>query len=263
MHAVFPGMQISVEAGIRIDDSGPQERLKSVGPYYPDALADEWVYRVSGPAANAAERCASEDFGTPKFSQTRQVRFELFRWPGEAEAGLLAVLQYKFLDANPSPACWSLGLLVHLVSDSGNWQRHDEYLLETQHHGSVQRIELIDLAGSRTPQLVIESGLGGGAALASTLQVFELGKGGFEELVNEFSRLEDFVPGTEAVYTQVLDVPTTLKLRAQRFCVVKTTFMEDDTWLRTPLASHPCYQRGEGIDPEDVKRRQQMLSRVK
>src|SRR5271165_2124413 len=119
LHAIFPGMQIALASGQRIDDSWPQVS--------PDALAGENVYRVTGQAMNEAEKEASEHLITGRSSRTRLVRFQIFPWPVSKE--LLAVLQYKFEEAVPSMACPSIGMLVKLAPVEGNWEVRDPYLL--------------------------------------------------------------------------------------------------------------------------------------
>jgi len=108
LRAIFLRMQVSIDRGVKIDNSWPR-KPKAGEQFIPDALADENVYRVIGRATNEAERCASEHVITAKFSNTRQVRFRLYRWPGENSYGLLSVLQYEFLDTSPAMACLSLG----------------------------------------------------------------------------------------------------------------------------------------------------------
>jgi hypothetical protein len=130
LKAIFIGMQVSVEPGKKIDDSWPK-KPQAGEIFFPDALANENVYRVVGKARNEAEQCASENLLTQEFSNTRQVRFRLFRWPNQNDAGLLAVLQYNFLGARPAGVCWSVGLLVHLVKNADNWRVRDQYLLNT------------------------------------------------------------------------------------------------------------------------------------
>jgi hypothetical protein len=57
LHAIFPGMGISLVPGKRIGNAPQKKR----GPYEldaTDALAKENVYRMIGKATNEAERCA-------------------------------------------------------------------------------------------------------------------------------------------------------------------------------------------------------------
>ncbi len=173
-------MQVSiVRSGKNNDSLPPKPRARGLS--FPDALADEIVYRVVGEATNEAEREASEDIISGKLSNTRRVQLKLFRWPNENDTGLLAVLQYDFLDANPAMSCPSIGLLVHLVKNPVNWKVRDEYLLETSHHFALQRAGLIDLAGQGPHQLVIESDSGGAGTAAVNLKVFDLSPGRFED----------------------------------------------------------------------------------
>lgn len=128
---------------------------------FPDALAGEKVYRVVGKATNKAEEGASEDIAKQTFSRERELRTRVFPRPNEGSGGLLVVLQYSFVGANPAMAYLSLGLLVHLIKNGAHWDVHDRFLLETTHHHSLQRVELLDLRGDGIVDLVIESDLEG------------------------------------------------------------------------------------------------------
>ena len=249
LRAVFPGMQVSIDKGRKIDNSWPKK--PQLGErFFPDVLADEEVYRVIGKAANKAEQDASMDLVSGRFSNERQVRLKIFRWPGDNLTGLLAVLQYDFMDVNPAMCCLSIGRLVHLVGNATGWQMRNEHLLETGHHSAVQRIEMLDLTGHNVYELVIESDFGGPGTSGSSLQVFDLSRGRFEELLHTYSWL-DYMD--EDGYKQSLDIDRTLQTHGQQFCVLKTTRYNKVEWFNPPRVTHPCYKRGEGIDPEGVK----------
>lgn len=255
LRAIFPQMQVSIATAEKIDDPQPKD-LVPAWRMLPDALAGYDVYRVTGLAMNEAERAASEDLGTGQFSNNRRVRLQLFPWPNEADHGLLAVLQYDFSGASPAMSCPSIGLLVHLVENSGQWRTRQFYLLETMHHSSIQRIGLMDLTGDGAPELVIESNSGGAGTVSSGLQVFELSHGNFDELLNTWSMLEYM---TDEMYTQVLDTDRTLKADGQQFCTVKTTLFENGKVFKTPQVTRPCYKRGYGVKPGKVQARNRRL----
>jgi len=256
LRAIFPGKQISINVGNKIEDSWPKQQ-EPRRPFFPDALAGESVYSVIGEATNEAERTASENLQTGRFSKTRQVRIKLFHWPNARSRALLAVIQYDFAGANPALSCPSIGLLVQLVRNAGNWEWHNQYLLETTHHSSIQRIELVDLVGAGTDELVIESSYGGAGTAGSSLQVFDLSQGRFDELLDTNSRLE--YQDLEG-YTQVLDVERTVHNRGQLFCVLKSTLFENGKWFDPPRVSRPCYKRGEGVDSRKVRGRNAILA---
>jgi hypothetical protein len=250
-------MKFSLEPAKRINLSWSAKPSVPPRPSYPDAFASDPVYRVTGRPANEAERCASEDLLKNTFSNVREVRLKLFPWPGRPNTDLLVAAQYAFRDANPAGSCWSIGLLVRLTKIGATWHRRESYLLETQHHTSIQRVELLNLDATALPQLVVESNLGGAATLGSTLQVFHLANGRFDEILNTQSRLEYDV---EEAYTQELDIPAT---RATRFRLKKTTYLEKGTWFNPPRVSHVHFNRGAGVDKASQRLRQQMLTPLK
>src|ERR1700683_5500700 len=97
--------------------------------------------------------------------------------------GLLAVLQYDFQGASPALSCPSIGILVHLIKNA-TWIVKDKYPLETVHHHSLQGVRLLDLTGQSTDVLVVESDAGGAGLAQTILQLFDLSRGGFEELLS-------------------------------------------------------------------------------
>ncbi len=260
IQAVFAGMKVSWEAGRSIEDVWPKRAVDRGPITYPDAMAGEAVYRVTGPLANQAETCAAGNLVTGRLSDVREVRARMFRWPGRAETELLAVVQYDFRGASPAGFCWSLGLLVHLVRKDRVWHRQERYLLETQHHSSIERAELLDLDDSGLPMLVVESGVGGAMTAASTLQVFRLGDGRFEELLNTYSRMES---GVEAGYTQDLDQAATKSEKGDGFRLVKRTYWENGRRWAQPRLSERFCRYGFGVNPRDVVFRQGLLRPLK
>jgi hypothetical protein len=256
LRAIFPGMPVALDQSKRIDDSWP-EKPNAGELYFPDALAGESVYMVTGGALNEAESEASKNINTGKFSKTRQLRFKLFRWPKENDIGLLAVLQYDFPDASPAMSCPSVGLLVHLKWDAADWGVKEQYLLETVHHHSLQGIRLLDLTGDGAYELVIESNAGGAGTAGSHLLVFDLSEGRLDEVLNTESRMQYM---TSDWYTQTLDLRRTRDSHGQRFCFAKTTLFEAGEAFRPPRVTRPCYRRGEGVDSGEMGVRNRMLT---
>lgn len=256
LRSIFPGMLVSPDRSKRIDDSWPEEP-NAGGLYFPDALAGESVYAVTGSAINEAESEASKNIITGKFSNTRQLRFKLFRWPKENDAGLLAVLQYDFPDASPAMSCPSIGLLVHLIRNAEDWVVKEQYLLETVHHHSLQGIRLLDLTGERADDLIIESNAGGAGTVVSDLLIFDLSKGRLDEVLNTESRMQHM---TDDWYTQTLDLSRTRESHGQRFCFSETTLFEAGKAFRPPRVTRPCYKRGDGVDSAEVRDRNKMLT---
>jgi hypothetical protein len=245
LRAIFKGMQISAIAPDPVD------------PSHPDALTAERAYQITGKPANKAEKGAAENLGTGKSSDARHVRFKLFHWPGEVGSGIAAVLQYNFPGASPSMGFPSIGLLVHLTGGGENWQVREEYLLETTHHFALQSIRLVDLGGNGIDNLIVESDAGGAGTYSIILHVFDLSRGRFEEILNEYSSLEYM---TDEKYKQVLDQRRTLLSHGTQFCFVKTVLFENSKPFNPPRVTHPCYKRGAGVDPKDSAERNEWLA---
>ncbi|MGA3188288.1 MAG: hypothetical protein ABSF22_14375 [Bryobacteraceae bacterium] len=255
LHAIFPGMQISLDAGKRIDDSWPEEprpaQLDS-----PDALAKENVYRVIGGATNKAEKQASDQLITGKPSNTRLVRFQIFHWPDSSD--LLAVLQYKFEDAVPSMACPSIGLLVHLANVAGNWEVRDRYLLETMHHFTLQTIRMLNLTGEGADRLVIESDFGGAETWGTNIVIFNLGS----KIEQVFETTSQIYNMTDDMFTQVIDIPRTVELHGEQVCFTKTTIYEDGKVFKPVRVTLPCYIPDDDINRKESEERSELLAPI-
>lgn len=257
LEAIFPGMQISFDPSKKIDDSPPRKQ-QSTELYFPDALADEGVYTIIGRPSYKAEAWAAEDIITGRNSRIRRLRFKLFQWPND-KAGLLAVLQYDFSGASPPSSCPSIGLIVHVANDSMKWRVKERFLLETVHHHSLQRVELIDLTGSGVYDLVIESAWGGAGVAGSSLQIFDLSREHLDEVLNEESRVQNFPDET---YAQVLDIDRTLQARGRRFYVKRTILYEHGKPLRPPHVMKLSYKRGDGVEPYERQAQHEMLAPI-
>ena len=248
-------MRISLVPGKRIGDPSP----KKPGPYEldgPDAFAKESVYRVVGKATNEAEGCASEDRRTAgKFVDVRLLRFQMFRWPNSS--GLFAVLQYNFEGANPAGPCWSVGFLARLEDIGGQWKVQERYSLNAHHHEMLMSVRSLDLTGDGVDELVVEPDFGGAGTSGSSLQIFDLGHSRFEEILSTVSRISQ---ETDEMYTQVLDVPKTIKHGGALFCFTKTTMFEGGKPAIPPRISKPFYKRGEGVDSNESEERNKMVA---
>jgi hypothetical protein len=132
-----------------------------------------------------------------------------------------------------------------------------QYLLESAHHSSLQKCELLDLIGDGVDELVVESDWGGAGTAGSSLQVFDLSHGSFEEVLNTQSRLEYMDLDR---FTQVLNIGRTRQSNGRQVCVSKTTMFEGGKPFEPPRITYPCYNRGYGIDAEDVKARNELLA---
>jgi hypothetical protein len=198
-------------------------------------------YLVTGPVANAIERCAAEDITTRGVSDRRIVILRLFEWPNEKGSGLVAVLQYKFDGASPAGSCWSIGLLVHLVKSGAGWTVRDRYLLETRHHSSIPSARMLDLAGSGIDNLIVESDTGWAGGGATTLSIFDLRRGAFDERLRVYSSLAD---QDQEGYSQTLDLRRTQQSHGTQFCFVKALRFENGVMFPKSKVSGPCYKQG-------------------
>lgn len=212
---------------------------------FPDALAGEQLYRVTGPPANELERCAAEDMLTRKARDSREVRLQIFHWPGDGNQQILAIVQYRFEGAKPSTACTSIAALFRMAPASKDWEIAERYPLETAKHHHLERIEVTRVTGASDDELVIESDSGDESRFGSDLRVFHLASGHFLELLNVPSRV--YIAVKAEAWTQDLDIAKTLMQRGERFCFVKTLYAAEQRWLSTPLVSRPCYESGEGV----------------
>ena len=246
LRAIFPGMQISLLEGKRIDDSWP-EQPKPSELDSPDALASQPVYRVTGPATNEAEKQASSQLITGTPSTTRWVRFVVFHWPNST--GMLAVLQYQFEDAVPPMSCPTLGLLVQLNNVNGKWVVGDRYLLETMHHFSLKTIRMLNLAGDQD-ELVIESDFGGAETWGTNFLAFHLGA----KLERFFETTSQISYQTSDRFTQDFDVPETIERGGNEYCFTKTTMFENGIYFKPERISKVCYKPTADQDKESEDR---------
>lgn len=245
LRAVFPKAAISLVVGRSIDDSWSQPG-HSKEFLFPDTFAAEKVYRVVGPPSGPAERCAASDvINGSSSSKVREVRFEVFRWPGSAgSSSLLAIFQYKFRGANPPRSCISIARLARVTNAGGKWRESAGFNLDTTGHTSIQRIELTSLGAHHSPELLIESNWGGAGVVGTNLVVFSLSRGGFNQWLNVPSRVYSSAGGDS--FAQTLDLQSTREHNAERFCFRKIMFAKDGLWLPQPIETHPCYPRFTG-----------------
>ncbi len=246
LRTIFPGMQISLIEGKRIDDSWP-EQPKAAELDGQDALAKENVYRVVGKAMNEAEKQASAHLLNSTYSTTRLIRFQVFRWP--AGSGLLAVLQYNFEGAIPAMAYSSLGLLVKLANENGNWEVRDRYLLETNYHFALKTVRMLNLSGEND-QLVVESDFGGADTWGTNFLAFDLGV----KLERIFETTSQISYQTSDRFTQEFDVPETVQRDGKEFCFTKTTMFEEGILFSPARISKVCYMPAEDQKKESEER---------
>ncbi len=248
LRAIFPGMPIELIPGKRVNDSWPEKPPKPTELDAPDALAGENVYRVTGAATNAAEKTASGQLVTGKPSNTRLVRFQIFRWPDST--GIVAVLQYNFEGAVPSMSCPSIGLLVHLANIERSLEVRDRYLLEPMFHYSLKTVRMLNLMGGDADDLIIESDFGGSEVWGTNFLVFHPGA----KLRPIFETTSQLSNKTDNLFTESLDVPETIQREGARFCFTKTTIIENGILFDPARVTRPCYQPADNLAKESEER---------
>jgi hypothetical protein len=114
-------------------------------------------------------------------------------------------------------------------------------LLDTWRHYAIQSIQLVDLTGDGTPELLIESDTGDGVRTASLLYIYDLSEGNLHQLFTTQTRWYSEPGEQDEVWTQRLDVPRTLRVRGKRFCFEKILYADSGKWFTTPKVRRPCY----------------------
>ncbi len=248
--AAFPGMEVSLVPGKTINATWRPKNLKKNALTFPDAMAHEKVYTVTGKPANEAERCAAQGAGN-----RREVRLRLYMWPGAQTPGAdwLAIVQYGFAGVSPNAQCLSLPLLLHLSRSGAAWKVKEQRILDSHGHTSLQEIRLVDLTGDGRDELVVESDTREDEAESSEIYIFDLTQGRFDERLNMASRMSASVMDQEQ-YLQVLDVPRSLKEQGKQFCFEKTIYAEEGKWFAATHVSKICYPRGRGVEPAGGKK---------
>lgn len=255
LRAIFPGMRIELMQGKRINDSW-QENARPSELRAPDAFSQETVYRVMGDAMNQAEKTASTQLATGKISNTRLVRFQVFRWPESTE--LVAVLQYNFEDATPEWSCPTIGLLVHLANQGGQMEIRDRYLVEPASHYSLKTVRMLNLLGGDVDDLVIESDFGGVDVWGTNFLVFHSGG----KLRPIFETTSQVSYKTDDLFTQELDLPATVDRDDGEVCFTKTTTIENGVFFKPARVTRPCYKRVDDPANESANR-EKMLAPLK
>ena len=238
--AVFPGDRVSFRSGDHYAEAVPKLGRTVV----PDAVARERIYRVIGPPIGEKERCAAEDVATSKQSNIRKLRLVVYQWPGLLD--LIAVLQYDFVGVDPPGSCSSIGRVVHLARVSGRWRITEDTTLQSAHHHSLQRVELMDVTGDGTDDLLVESDWGYTGIFGTVLSVYSLQAGRLEQIVAVATRFENYDESMD----QILDLTSTLATKGSAFCFVRTEFASGGQPLRPVRVSKPCYPRGTGLESQ-------------
>jgi hypothetical protein len=114
---------------------------------------------------------------------------------------------------------------------------------------------MLDLTGDGVDELLAEADWGGAGMHVTELDVFELRRGHFANIVAVYTSYEDLDDG----YTQKLDLARTLQSRGRQFCFIMSQHREKDKALKIPKISRPCYMPGDGIEAGWASERNEML----
>ncbi len=244
LSTIFPDAEIEaverrIDSTLRLDLRPPL--------VFPDALAPSPAYRVPGDPRGEAELCAAEDQVMRTASKEREVRLRLFPWPGAVHGELLAVLQYRFVNAKPPAACPTLAELFRISTPAKGWSVTDRFPLDSNRHNHIEGLQFLDLTGEPEPELVIESDSGDGSRFQSDLHILMLQHGRFQELLNVPSRFHLNVQGDQ--WTQTIDAESTREHHGDQFCFDKIVWAADHRRFAAPVVTHPCYSRGTGVLP--------------
>ncbi len=243
LSAIFPGTQA---ASLGRKKNSALKILDRWNLVFPDALADDAIYAVTGKPAGALERCAAQDLLTHKALEARQVRLQLFQWPGNAR-DLVAIVQYRFDGARPSEECTSIGLLFRLHRAAKTWEAAERFVFDARRHHLLNSIAIGDWSGDGRKELAVESDSGDVERMESRLHVFDLSRGYFFETLNVPTRMKIAVRAEQ--WTQTLDIARTLDQHGEQFCFEKTVYAAGLRMLTPPEVTEPCYPRGEGVPP--------------
>jgi len=239
---LFPGLTVRPLQG-RTVDTGHTEGVKHPIPF-PDGFARAAVYQVVGSAATELEVCASRRDTARKAELPREVRLQLYRWPVGAPSELLAVVQYRFPNAEPGPRCTSIAYLAHTTGEGAGREILELEALNPWRHFALQSVQLVDLTGDGIPELLVESDTGDQSINATELRIYELAEGDFHRLFSTQTRWNS-EPTDNTVWTQTLDLARTQRERARRLCFEKTVFADSGKWFAGPKVTRPCYPREE------------------
>lgn len=251
--AVFPGAMITIAVDRALDLTHRSLEVSRT-VIFPDALAKEKIYRVTSAPANEIERCAAA--GKP--IGQREVRFRLHGWPGRNVSELLGVFQYAFTGREPDWSCASVGLIVRLVRNGEKLEVAERFLLDAQKHESLQNVQLVDLTGDGSAELIVESEVGDPHRIGSTILIFDLSQSRLEEIMEQVSRLHAKAPVAE-LYKQELDISRSQRMKGEQFCFTRTVYREDGAWFPNPKVTKPCYARGRGVNEEENRKRMEHL----
>jgi hypothetical protein len=240
--AIFPGMTVS-DGAIPVRKTTPLKPGTFPPIEFPDALAGERLYRVTGEPASKSEKCAAENMLDSTFSRVRELQFKAFALAPAHDA--VAVLQYRFSGSNPAGSCWSVGRVVRLSLQDAGWRVDQDRVLQGQHHSGLEEISVIDLDSDGFGELIVDMDGGGAGNYGSDLIIYSLREGQLEEWLRVISRSI----GYEGAFAQTLDLAATREARARRFCFRKIAYAEADfKALPKPRVSAICYPRYEGVD---------------
>jgi hypothetical protein len=208
-----------------------------------DAMKAEPVYYITRSVSKDEEDAAS-DVAEPdkKLSETRCVRLRLFRWrSGNTKAQLLiAVLAYRFIDANPPNCCQSIGKLVALSADA----RHvlDSFVNMPHAFTMFTSIMFLDADQSGSEKLVTERDFSSPGEVGKSLMVFDL-----NGLTLKPQLQIAAASSWPEKYILALDEQATMHEKGRRYCFVRTSYAREGKTFPKPVITRISYQVGSGL----------------
>jgi len=240
LRLMFPDARIS-ESPIRSWDASYTAKWAQELPLI-DALRDEKLYDVLGPIAKDEEDAAT-DVAELITSNERTVRLRLYRWQTEnSRPFLVGTLNYAFRNVQPAQCCRAIGKLL-LLSDDGK-AILDSISRMPQDFTMFTSIRFANLNGDRSEALMVSADFSGPMTVGINTLILGVHHEKFRPLFWTTTAVKSDLE--QKMFTMALDEKRTFLARGQRYCFVKTTYIEKGKTLRPPLTSRVSYPVGNG-----------------
>jgi hypothetical protein len=249
LRLIFPNMRISVLPKPPAEKASPvTDPFQRVIALVKNGLEHGIEYDVVGPVAKDEEDSA-DDITDPKRtpSNERKVRMEVYRWSAGPSGGrfLVAVLSYKFLNANPPRCCNGLGKIV-LLSDNADrvLDTIDKMPYAFTMFTSVQ---FLKIGGTEAEKLMIGADFSGVGTIGINSAVFDVVK----EKLNPLLSLTTMVlaeADIEELDIRTLEVDERRTLAdGKHFFFVEKTYASGKQILTIPRTETVSFPVGTGV----------------